>query len=274
MSSANLDLVRSIYRGWERGDFAMADWAHPEIEFVLADGPMPGSSKGVAEMAAIAGEGLDAWEDARIAPEEYRELDDETVLALDSRHGRGKTSGVELPQVQSLGAHLFRIRQGKVVKLINYWDRSRALVELGLAPDRELTPADKLALARRSYAAFSDGPDIAAILPLYHAECEWRMGYAGAALGTEAFCGHDGLRAFVSALVEGFDRYSNEIDEARISRDGLLLLHGHVLARSRGTHLELSMEAWQEIAFREGLAFTVTQLATPPVGWDDATPLG
>lgn len=273
MSSANLDLVRSIYSGWERGDFARAAWAHPEIEFILADGPMPGRSNGLAEMAAIAREGLDAWEDARIVPDEYRELDGETVLALDSRHGRDKTSGVELPQVQSLGAHLFRIQHGKVVKLINYSDRQRALAEVGLAPERAIAPADKLALARRSYAAFSDGPNVAAILPLYHRESEWRLGYISAAVGTEAFEGHDGLRGLVSAIGDGFDRYSVEIKEARIGRDSLLLLHGHVLARSRGTHLELSMEIWQELDFRDGLIVGVTQLATPPIGWDEATPV-
>ena len=43
-----------------------------------------------------------------------------------------------------------------------------------------MTPAEKLALAQRSYAAFNDGLDIDALLPLYHPECEWRMGSRGA----------------------------------------------------------------------------------------------
>jgi ketosteroid isomerase-like protein len=136
-----------------------------------------------------------------------------------------------------------------------------------------MTPAEKLALARRSYAAFSAGLDIESLIPLYHPQCEWRLGHIGAALGTDAFRGHDGLRALVSALGEGFENYSAEIDEAKITREGVLLLRGHVDTRSRGTHMDLSMQMWQEIEFREGLAFNLVQFDRPPPTWDEATPL-
>ena len=137
-----------------------------------------------------------------------------------------------------------------------------------------MTPAEKLALAQRSYAAFNAGLDIEALTPLYHPECEWRMGSMGAAFGTESFRGHDGLRAWVSALDEGFEGLAVEIDEARITDEGALLTRGHSHGRSRGTHLDLSIPAyWQEIAFREGLVCSVVQIDEPPPEWDEATPI-
>jgi len=60
MASANLDLVRSIYAAWECGQFGSADWADPEIEFVIADGPNPGSWTGPTGMDLFT-----AWDGTR-----------------------------------------------------------------------------------------------------------------------------------------------------------------------------------------------------------------
>ena len=117
--SENLDLVRSIYAAWERGDFSSAEWADPEIEFVIADGPDPGRWTGLRRDGRGAGAtGLSAWEDFRAEADEYRELDDERVLVLVHFSGRGKTSGLDLGQMRRRGANLFHIRDGKVTRLV------------------------------------------------------------------------------------------------------------------------------------------------------------
>jgi len=95
MPGENLDLVRAIYADWERGDFSRADWADRGMEFVFADGPEPASGRGPAAM----------WV---------------------------RSSGIELTQVLARGASLMEMREGKVTKLVLYWERDHALADLGL----------------------------------------------------------------------------------------------------------------------------------------------
>jgi ketosteroid isomerase-like protein len=135
MASANLDLVRSIFAAWERADWSSAEWAHPEIEFAIVDGPTPGSWTGVAAMAAGVRDFLSAWEEFRVAVDDYRELAGDRVLVLAHFSGRGKTSGLELGQMRTEGANLFHFRDGKVTRLVHYLVRERALAELGVGTE-------------------------------------------------------------------------------------------------------------------------------------------
>ena len=131
--SENLDLVRSIYADWARGNFTNANWADPGIEFELADGPEPGSVTGVAEMARSWSHRLGVWEGFRTLPDDYREVDDERVLALYRFSGRGKGSGLDLGPMGMEGACIFHVKNGSVTRLIVYVDRVRAFGSLGLA---------------------------------------------------------------------------------------------------------------------------------------------
>jgi ketosteroid isomerase-like protein len=130
--SANLDLVRSIFAAWGRGDFSSVEWADQEIELVTVDGPEPGSWSGLAGVANAWRDYLRAWDAWRVEAEEYREPDDERVLVLDRRSGRGKLSGLELEDMLTGGATLFHICDGKVSRLVVYADCDRALADLGL----------------------------------------------------------------------------------------------------------------------------------------------
>jgi ketosteroid isomerase-like protein len=134
MESANLELARSLFEAWERGDFSSTEWAHPEIEFLIAGGPDEGSWTGLAGLAEGWRRFVSTWEGFRVEPEEYSELDAERVLVLARWRGHGKTSGVDIGQVGVRAAALLQIRGGKVIRLVAHWDRERALSDLGLAP--------------------------------------------------------------------------------------------------------------------------------------------
>ena len=130
--SENLDLVRSIYAEWERGDFTRADWADPEIEYSWVEGPAPRTWTGLKGMAEANQDVLGAWDDVRLEAMQYREIDNQHVFVQFVQHGRGKASGLDLAQIHLQAAHLFEVREGRVCKLVVYWDRERAFADLGL----------------------------------------------------------------------------------------------------------------------------------------------
>jgi ketosteroid isomerase-like protein len=137
VASTNVDLVRSIVAAWERGDFSSTAWAHPDIKWVIADGPSPGTWTGLAEMAKGFRDYVNAWEGYSVAADEYRELDAERVLVYLHLSGRGKTSGLDLAQMQTKAGNLFHLRDGRVTRLVLYFDGERAFADLGLTPEAD-----------------------------------------------------------------------------------------------------------------------------------------
>jgi ketosteroid isomerase-like protein len=133
--SGNVDLVRSIFAAWERGELRSVDWADPEIEFVFADGPDPGTWYGHDGLAEAFRDWLSAFAGFRLQASEFRELDDERVLTLSFAGGHGKASGLDIRQTEAKTAHLFHIRGGRVTKLVVYFDRERAFADLGLSSE-------------------------------------------------------------------------------------------------------------------------------------------
>jgi hypothetical protein len=117
-----------------------------EIEFEIADGPAPGRWSGVAGMIDAYREVMNAWEGYSAKVEEYRELDGERVLVLQRLSGRGKTSGIELGEIQPNAAGVFYVHDGKVSRITLYYDRERAFSDLGLT--QESAAAERLAKER------------------------------------------------------------------------------------------------------------------------------
>ena len=130
--SENLDLVRSVYADWERGDFSSAEWADPNIQLVIADGPSPGHWEGPEGLAEGTRQLFSVWENVRAEVDELREIDPQRVLVLDHRSGHGKTSELQLDQIATEGGTLWHAHDGRVISLTVYWDRDHALADLGL----------------------------------------------------------------------------------------------------------------------------------------------
>jgi ketosteroid isomerase-like protein len=72
---------------------------------------------------------MSAWEAGRLAAHEFRELDAERVLVLGNFSGRAKRSGVS---VDATAANIFHVEDGKVTRIVRYWDPDRALADVGL----------------------------------------------------------------------------------------------------------------------------------------------
>jgi len=135
MASANLDLVQSIYAAWECGDFSSVEWAHPDVECVSTEPLIPLDATGTAELGRVWGNWLHAWNGFHIDADGCREVDGERVLTLLRYGGRDRLDGKEVMPTEA--ATLFHVRDGKVARLVIYWDRDRALAELGLTPETD-----------------------------------------------------------------------------------------------------------------------------------------
>lgn len=130
MSKENVDLVRSIFEPGERGDFGDARWADREIEYTIVDGRAGqlqgtrGISRGYANLAAMGA----VRDPCRPIPRAGQP----TGSCADVRPRARQSSGMALEALSSVGAQLVHIRDGKVTGVDVYYDRHRALADLGL----------------------------------------------------------------------------------------------------------------------------------------------
>ena len=126
MTPGNADLLRPIYEEWGRGNwrpnFELYD---PHMEWGWSD-EFPGLA-GVFEDHEDPNPRLRAWlsgwEDWRAEAEEFLEFGNHVVV-LAIYWGRGRGSGVEISQQ---GAHVFELRDGKVVRLEIFASRDKAI---------------------------------------------------------------------------------------------------------------------------------------------------
>ncbi len=128
MSQANVDLMKSLYDAFARGDAAAVlggmdpgiVWNEAE-NFPYADrNPYVGP---VAVAGGVFGRIAAEWDDFRVVPEELLDAGD-TVVALGRYSGTYKSTG---KSINAQFVHVWRLSQGKVTRFQQYADTAQTL---------------------------------------------------------------------------------------------------------------------------------------------------
>ena len=127
MSQENVEIVRRSFDGYQRGDLetAMAD-AHPQIVWNPAEeAPM----RGLDALRAYLARWEREWEELETTPEEFIDAGDHVVAIVHFR-GRGRGSGIE---VDARSYPVYTLREGKIISMEEFTERSEALEAAGLS---------------------------------------------------------------------------------------------------------------------------------------------
>ena len=133
MPQENVEVVRSIYAEWEKGNFQAAlPVLDREITFEVW---MPDSNEldvrhGLHGLEEFMRDWFGQWEGYRIIGDEFRAIGTDHVFVGGRQAGTGRSSGVE---VDSPGFSVWTFRAGKVVRLFVHYDRDSALKAAGLS---------------------------------------------------------------------------------------------------------------------------------------------
>jgi ketosteroid isomerase-like protein len=131
MSQENIDALRVVYAEWGRGNWRPKfDLYDPDMEWGWSSEfpDLAGVYHDPAERSQRLHDFLSPWEDWRCDADDYIAHGD-WVIVLARYRGRGKGSGIAVDQ---LGAHVWKLRDGKAVRIEIFADRTKALQSIGL----------------------------------------------------------------------------------------------------------------------------------------------
>jgi ketosteroid isomerase-like protein len=123
MSQENVEIVRSLYEGWLRGEIGL-DKLDPEISMMESE-TLPGaaSAHGIEAVERYMRSFARHWEQIRFEPQEYIDAGNQVVVVA-RLIGQGKKSGVEVTRTW---AYVWTLRERKALHMVGYADRAQAL---------------------------------------------------------------------------------------------------------------------------------------------------
>jgi ketosteroid isomerase-like protein len=131
MSQENVELIRTCYQAFARGDLdAVLEVVHPEFE-LRGTGRLPDVEqvRGHEAIRRYFGDLFSAFEEVRLEPESFIDAGDAVVVPV-KQTMRGKGSGVEL--IHRLVV-VWHVRDGMVTLGEAYQDKRAALEAVGLS---------------------------------------------------------------------------------------------------------------------------------------------
>jgi ketosteroid isomerase-like protein len=133
MSKENVEILRRLTKALNARAFDTyyVEFFDPEVEWqTSAEDPDAATHRGRQAYKRYVEQWLEGFDDMHIDVEEYIDVDDDRVLTWSRFTGRGAISGA--PADWHL-AIIFTIREGKVVRAEEYFDRDEALEAAGVS---------------------------------------------------------------------------------------------------------------------------------------------
>ena len=134
MSSANVELVRSVYEAWNRQDLdAALEPFDPDAEWRMPPNfPESGTLRGLGAIREGAASLLDLFGRFEADVEELIDAGDR-VVALVRYRGEARTPGLEVAG-SAVDGSVWTLREGKVVSVVMHAGTEAALEAADLAP--------------------------------------------------------------------------------------------------------------------------------------------
>src|SRR6476469_85473 len=167
MSRENVEVIKALFEGWQRGDRDVTRTFDPEVEFARYGGEVAVTrrARGIEEMTAALVEWIAEWSELRFEAERVVDLGDR-VLVLARHRGVGRRSGLPLDHLE---ADVFTLRDCKIVRWEAHWDPAEAQRALDL---EESVSQQNALVAERAMDAFNRR-DIDAFIQPTTADFEW-----------------------------------------------------------------------------------------------------
>lgn len=141
MSQENVELARRGYEALNEGGLErITEFLDPDIEWEISSvAPNAGTYRGLHAVRALIEDWLGAFDELRIEPEEFIDVNPEQVVVVVRDRGRIKGSGL---RVDHGFAHVWTLRRGKLARFQSFFDKQQALDAAG-ATGRAASPGSR-----------------------------------------------------------------------------------------------------------------------------------